>query len=124
MGISLKTLKKKVPRDVYDEIKRKLRSPRDLASYTIADLERDSRHEPLAEKKAARFNTPVRIRIHSYRKKLADADGVSAKAAIDGLRYRGVLSDDTTAQICEIVFEQSHIKAGDEERTRIEIMRS
>jgi hypothetical protein len=61
------------------------------------------------------------IEIVSYRVRLADADGVSAKAAIDGLVMCGVLADDTTKEISEIRQRQVKVKNTDEEKTEIVI---
>ena len=66
-----------------------------------------------------RFNTPVRILVHSYRRRLADPDGISAKAAIDGIVKAGILSNDSPKQIEEIRFKQTKIKTPEEERTEI-----
>ena len=46
------------------------------------------------------------IHIHSKRKRLADPDGISAKAAIDGLRKAGVCPDDSAKFIKEVTFSQ------------------
>ncbi|MCK5608683.1 hypothetical protein KAR91_42795 [Candidatus Pacearchaeota archaeon] len=68
-----------------------------------------------------RFNTPVCIVIHSYRHRLADPDGISAKAAIDGLVKADILADDTTKQIKEISYKQTKIKRPEEEKTVLKI---
>ena len=41
------------------------------------------------------LNEQVHISICAYRKRLIDADNVPAKLYIDGLRYAGVLQDDS-----------------------------
>jgi len=46
------------------------------------------------------------LRIHSVRKRLTDADGVSHKAFIDGLIEAGVLQDDGPQHIKEVTFTQ------------------
>jgi len=66
-----------------------------------------------------RFNSPVCIIIHSYRRRLADPDGISAKAALDGIVRAGILADDTAKQIKEVRFKQTKIKAPEEEKTEI-----
>ncbi len=50
-----------------------------------------------------------RIRIVSHRHRLCDADGISAKAAIDGLVDAGVLRDDSPAEVEEVSYGQEHI---------------
>lgn len=65
-----------------------------------------------------RFDTPVRITIHSFRKRLADPDGVSGKAAIDGCVKAGLLVDDSAKEVWEVRYRQSQSET---ERTVIEI---
>ena len=60
----------------------------------------------------SRFN----IHIHSIRKRLTDPDGISAKAAIDGIVKTGLLKDDSTKEIKEIIYSQ---EKGSEEKTII-----
>ena len=79
---------------------------------------------PLGEKKMPRFNTPVRLLIHSYRHRLADSDGVSGKAAIDALVHAGILADDSPKQVTEVSFRQTKIKTSEEEKTEIIIYES
>ncbi len=116
----LSELKKNLPVEMYEECKRKLRerSRHDPASDSVAHVERHPRNERMEKKTVARFTTPVFIRIHSIRRRLADADGISAKAAIDGLRHCGILQDDTAAAISEIGYSQGH---GESEETIITI---
>ena len=52
--------------------------------------------------------------MHSVRKRLTDIDGLSAKAAIDGLIKSGILVDDSTKYIQTISFSQ---EKGKEEKT-------
>lgn len=61
---------------------------------------------------------PVCIHIHSVRKRLADPDGVSAKAAIDGIVKSGLLADDNSEIIKSVTFTQ---EKGDPEKTIITI---
>ena len=65
-----------------------------------------------------RFNSPVRIHIHSVRKRLTDVDGVSAKAAIDGLVKADVFTDDSPEFVKEVSYSQ---EKGPEEKTIIRI---
>ena len=67
----------------------------------------------------AKFKSPVEILIHSYRKRLCDVDGISAKAAIDGLVKCGILKDDTPKYVEEVRFKQTKIKSPAEEKTEI-----
>lgn len=94
---------------------------RDRASNTNADLEQVVSHESLAAKASARFDSPVCIHIHSVRKRLADPDGVSAKAAIDGIVKEGVLVDDSAKYVEEVSYSQ---EKGKDEKTIITIVRA
>ena len=69
----------------------------------------------------SRFNTPVRLGIHSYRHRLVDADGVSAKAVIDALVTADIFPTDKAEQITEITYQQTKIKKPEEEKTVITI---
>ena len=64
------------------------------------------------------MDTRCSIRIHSKRTKLADTDGISCKAFVDGLRKAGVFVDDGTDYIKEISFTQELAK---EDETIIDI---
>lgn len=74
----------------------------------------------MEKRKGATFNSRVSIEIISYRVTLADSDGVSSKAAIDGLVNCGILRGDTTKEIQEpINSHQIKVKNQDEEKTVI-----
>ena len=85
---------------------------------TIADLEQAISNEPMAKDGCAKFDTQVCVHVHSVRHRLADPDGISAKAAIDGLVACKILSNDTTEQIKQVTFSQSK---GGPEKTIITI---
>ena len=74
---------------------------------------------PLEAKKNPRFDSPVRITVVSYRQRLADSDGISAKAAIDGLVHCGVLADDSPKFVKEVRYRQVKVKSKEEEETRL-----
>lgn len=82
-----------------------------------ADLEHPAKHEPLAAGQSPTFTVPVSIRVDHYRCRLADTDGPSTKAAIDGLVHCGILLDDSTKEITEIRHFQHKVKNSDEEKT-------
>ena len=86
---------------------------------TIANLEPIACNEPVGAQEGQRFDTPVCIHIHSVRKRLADSDGISGKAAIDGLVKAGILKDDTTEFVKEVRFSQ---EKGSIEKTIISIV--
>lgn len=73
---------------------------------------------PLAEEEVETFSAPVRIHIHSVRKRDVDADGISAKAAIDGLVHGGLLQDDSPRYVKEVSYSQ---EKGSEEEVIITI---
>ncbi len=82
-------------------------------------MEPDISNESVGEEKTKRLDTQCNIYIHSFRHRLADADGVSAKAAIDGIVNAGVLRDDTTHSIKEVRFIQTKISKKEPEKTVI-----
>lgn len=78
-------------------------------------------NEPMAAGKGPSFDAPVSLRIDHYRCRLADPDGLSAKAAIDGLVHCRVLLDDSAKEIVEIRHFQHKVNNPAEERTEIRI---
>lgn len=60
-----------------------------------------------------------RIFVHSRRRRLADPDGISAKAAIDGLRLGGLLVDDSVRYVKSVSFSQ---ELSEEDETIISLL--
>jgi len=58
----------------------------------------------------------------SRRHRLADPDGISGKAAIDGLVSAGILSDDSAKQVAEVRHSQVKVSKADAEETVITLM--
>ena len=85
---------------------------------TATDLESHIGYASLGAKKLARLNPPYHLSIHSIRKRLGDVDGISAKAAIDGLIAARVLTDDSAQYIQSVTYSQ---EKGAEEKTLITI---
>jgi len=56
------------------------------------------------------------IHVHSIRKRLADPDGISAKAAIDAIVEAGILADDKAEEVKEVTYSQ---EKGEPEHTTI-----
>lgn len=83
-----------------------------------ANMEQDLGNAALRTNEAKAFSTPCRITFHHVRKRLADIDGISGKAVIDGLVQAGVLADDTAKQVTEVRNCQTK---GETEETRIVI---
>lgn len=88
------------------------------ASLPPSYVEQDTCHAPLGAQEVTRLNPPVGVHVHSIRKRLADADGCSAKAVIDGIVRAGVIPDDDPANVKEVTFSQ---EKGEPERTIITI---
>lgn len=87
---------------------------------TVTNLELFICGEQMEKRKSAEFNSRVSVEIINYRTTLADSDGVSAKAAIDGLVNCGILRGDSTKEIQEpIRSRQVKVKNASEEKTVI-----
>jgi hypothetical protein len=69
-------------------------------------------------RKGYKFSQPVAITFHHTRARLADIDGLSVKAAIDGLVHIGLLEDDSPKFVAEVRHCQTK---GKPEETRIVI---
>lgn len=91
---------------------------RDYTPLSLTDLESFIIHESLSAHGFEEMATQCRIHIHSKRKRLTDADGVSAKAAIDGLVHGGLLQDDSPEFVQEVSYSQAKAK---NEETIIEV---
>ena len=81
------------------------------------DLERFAGNESVAACKVPALGSRVDLRVVSFRVRLCDPDGVSAKAAIDGCVHRGLLRDDSTKFIREVRHEQVKVKNQEDEKT-------
>jgi len=78
----------------------------DNTAVSTSNMEQDISNAPLAEEETPRLDSPVSIHVHSIRKRLTDADGISAKAAIDGLVLSGVLPDDSPKYVKQVTYSQ------------------
>lgn len=65
-----------------------------VSTDTFSNLESNSCNEPLAEKKAARFNGQVGVSFHSVRNRLTDSDGACSKYVLDAIVSARILQDD------------------------------
>ena len=65
---------------------------------------------PLAKKESTRLDKNCRIHVHHKTKRLADSDGRSVKACIDGLVLAGVLRDDSPEFVKEVSQSQEKSK--------------
>lgn len=84
-------------------------------SFSSSDLESATCHESLAEKGSTRLDKGCRIHFHSRTQRLADEDGRSCKAALDGLVIAGILPDDNAKFVKEITHSQEIAADGREE---------
>ena len=107
----------------YDERTRTHRPAGDNPTRKVTYLEPTAGDEPVATRKGSATFARVDLTIVSYRSRLADADGISAKAAIDGLVMCGILADDSTKEIREVRYRQIKVKNVSEEKTEIIIER-
>lgn len=82
-------------------------------------MEPDFSYGALGEKEIKRPNPPYDILVHSIRKRPGDPDGISAKAAIDGLIKAGILADDSPRFVKSIKFTQ---EKGAKEETVIHLL--
>jgi len=94
------------------------------STLPASNMEQTARLSSVAKKENPRLDPRRRIilRITSYRHRLADPDGISAKALIDGLVHCGVCADDSSAQIAEVRTPQVKISKDQQEHTVVEIM--
>lgn len=103
----------------FHEYQRTGKTPtRNRTTSSASDVESIAERQSLGAEENPRFRPPVRIGIISYRQRLADTDGVSAKAAIDGLVKAGILEGDTATIVKEVWYQQVKAK---EEKTLITI---
>ena len=88
------------------------------STFSVADMEQIVSDASLGAESFTGFNTPVNLHVHSVRKRLADSEGVSAKAAIDGIIHAEVLPNDSPKEIKTTSYSQ---EKGDKEYTVITI---
>ena len=84
------------------------------ASVSAANVELSTRNAPLEKEKGKGLDSccfgKVRLFIHSRRHRLCDADGISAKALIDGLVNCGLLKDDSPEYVESVSYSQEKSK--------------
>jgi hypothetical protein len=103
----------------YDATTRTHRPAGDRAAGQASDMERPVSRRSAQTRKDSPFDSRVSITIVSHRSRLADADGISAKAAIDGLVMCGILADDSTREVDEVRHRQIKVKNVSDEKTEI-----
>ncbi len=83
-------------------------------------MERGARHEPIpAQGLALAYSGLCNVRVKVFRRRLSDPLGDAHKWHIDGLRYCGILSGDSDAEIR--LTEEPHEKVATEAEERVEI---
>jgi hypothetical protein len=82
-----------------------------------AELELLASDESIQASQGPALSTPTSLVVINYRCRLCDADGVSAKAAIDGCVHRGLLPDDSAAHIQEVRSWQVKVGSQEQEKT-------
>jgi hypothetical protein len=95
----------------------------DSPARQATDVERVVSYESLEASGCTAFDSLVSIRIHSYRCRLCDVDGISGKAVIDGLVLAKIIADDTTKEVKEVLFSQTKVKNKTEEKVIVTVER-
>lgn len=95
----------------------------DRSTRQATNLECIACDEPMATCGRAAFDSPVSIRIDSYRIRLADVDGVSGKAVLDALVLAKIIADDTTKEVKEVLYSQTKVKNKTEEKVVVTVVR-
>lgn len=72
-----------------------------------ANVEPHSGNAPLRANETPRISAPCRVTFHHTRKRMADMDGLSIKAVLDGLVRAGVFPVDTPEFVSEIRHTQA-----------------
>lgn len=75
-------------------------------AVSSSDLEPGVGDGLLGAQETQGYASRVDIHIHSYRKRLADPDGISAKAVIDGIVKAGVIKDDSPEFVRQVGYSQ------------------
>jgi hypothetical protein len=71
-------------------------------------------NEQMGKAKGDKLDKRFCIHIHSRRRRLCDPDGVSGKAAIDGLAKGGIFPDDSAKYIKTVSYSQEITKEDEE----------
>ena len=88
------------------------------AAVPAADAQPAKRARAKGPDKGEAIHPKYRIHVHSRRRRLTDSDGISAKAAIDGLVAGGLLPDDSPKWVESVTYSQ---EKADQDETVIEV---
>ena len=91
---------------------------KDNTTLPPSDMESHPCDAPLGKEEIKGFTSPVSIHVHSIRSRSTDADGISAKAVIDGIVKTGLLVDDSPKYVKQVSYSQ---EKGSPEITIIEV---
>jgi len=86
----------------------------------VANLESVAINALYAKKQADKIFERCSIHFHYKRKRLADTDGCSHKATIDGIVASGILEDDSAEFVKKVSQSQEKVKDGEETIITIE----
>jgi len=85
------------------------------------NLEQAVCNATLPEDATSRVSAPCSVRFHSVRNRLADIDGLSGKAILDGIVLAGILADDSSKFVKEVSHSQSKGNKAENEKTVVTI---
>jgi len=106
------------------QVEQQLAIPR-RPTIPASDLERAPCRPPMASPSHPKVDTRCRIHLLCRRHRLADPDGISAKAVIDALVHAGVLAGDTTKEIADNPrITQVKVPSDQPEETVVEIRKA
>lgn len=108
-----------LPEHIRQQARRKL-SAQDRTTDSPSNVEHNPIQQRANEDADSAVNQRYCIHIHSRRSRLTDPDGVSAKAAIDGLVSAGLLPDDSYKYVAQVSYSQEKVSK-EQEETVIEI---
>lgn len=95
------------------------RANKTYSPISASHMESNLGNESVGAESPTRLDTPCRIHLRSLRRRLADPDGISGKALIDGLQHAGLFSNDSSREIESVTYSQE--KTTGEEITEITI---
>ena len=91
----------------------------DRSTHPASNMESNTGDEPKRPNGAQKDGEICRVYVHSIRKKLADSDGISGKAMLDGIVDSGLLIDDSPEEVEFVRHTQEKTK--EEEMTVIRV---
>lgn len=80
------------------------------AALSSSNMEQNSGDGSVEKEAITPFDSRVNIHVHSIRSREVDSDGISAKAAIDGLVVGGLLQDDSPRFVEKVSYSQERGK--------------